>query len=159
MNIGFGSHLPVLQKIINLTRGPVLELGGGAFSTPFLHWACFDNKRTLVTFDNEAKYFDDIKSYENDYHKVNFVEDWNKVDLSGHWSMALVDHHPNLRRKEEIKRLANSCDYIVVHDTEGKWKHKFEYYKIYPLFKYRWDYTKVLPHTSVLSNLKDLTNL
>jgi len=159
MNIGFGSHLIILMKIFNMTNGPVLELGGGAFSTPFLHWACFDKKRKLVTYDNEVKYFDTIKAYESDYHKVYFVEDWNKVDLSRHWSMALVDNHPNLERKENIKRLTHNCDYIIVHDTEGRWKHKFKYHEIYSLFKYRYDYNKVLPHTSVLSNLKDLSNL
>jgi len=159
VNIGFGSHLAMLMKIVNMTNGPILELGGGAFSTPFLHWACFDKKRKLVTYDNEAKYFDIIKAYESDYHKVHFVKDWDKVDLSGYWSIALVDHHPNLKRKDSIRRLTHNCDYVIVHDTERKWKNKYRYDEIYHLYKFRYDYKKVLPHTTVLSNLKDLSNL
>ena len=159
MSIGFGSHLPVVKKVFDISEGPVLELGGGIFSTPHLHWACFDTKRKLVTYDNELQYFAQIKAYENDYHKVHLVDDWDKIDFKGHWGMALVDNHPNLKRKDQIRKLANNCDYIVVHDTERRWKHKYKYHEIYPLFKYRYDYTKYPVHTSVLSNLKDLSSL
>lgn len=152
MNIGFGSHLPVLIEVVTKTNGPILELGGGANSTPYLHWACFNTKRKLVTYDNEEKYFDQIKAYEDDFHEVHLVKDWNKVDFGDYWSVAFVDHHPNLERKNSVRRLANICDYIIIHDTERKWRHKFQYEEIYPLFKYRYDYKKVLPHTTILTN-------
>jgi hypothetical protein len=156
---GFGNHLPVLIKLVSLTTGPILELGGGMFSTPFLHWACYPNRR-LVTYDNEEMYFNTIKQYECDYHKVELVTDWDKVDVSGHWDIVLVDHHPNERRVEEVKRLVNTADYLVLHDTEGRWDGKYHYSTIYPLFKYRWDFsTGQRPFTTVLSNLKDLKGL
>ncbi len=146
----------MLMKLVKVTTGPILELGGGFFSTPFLHWSCYFDKRKLITMDNETYYFNELKQYENDYHKVYLVDDWDKMDLSGHWDIALIDHHPNLRRKEEIRRLANSVDFIVVHDTEGRWDRKYQYSEIYPLFKYRYDFTDELPNTSVFSNFKDL---
>lgn len=167
-HLGGGSHLPILTKLVNMTDGPILELGMGLFSTAYLHWVCFDSKRKLLTCENKPDYFElfdfkDKREEGNDYsyHQLVFVEndDWDKIDLSGHWSIVLVDHAPGTRRKDEIKRLANSADYIVVHDTNGRHDRHYKYSEVYPLFKYRYDYTKAYPYTSVLSNFKDLSNL
>ena len=38
-----GTHLPVLMDIVSKTDGPILEIGTGVFSTPYLHWACFNS--------------------------------------------------------------------------------------------------------------------
>ena len=164
-HIGGGSHLPILMKLLNITDGPVLELGMGLFSTPFLHWACFDSHRTLLSCETRSKFndfwnFTDKRELCNDYsyHEFNFVEDWDALDLSRHWSVVLVDHAPGPRRKEEIKRLAHNADYIVVHDTDDKNDWHYKYSEVYPLFKYRYD-TKCYPQTTVLSNTKDLSNL
>jgi hypothetical protein len=167
MHIGGGSHLPILSKIMNMTEGPVLELGMGLFSTPYLHWACFDTHRQLVSYENKRDFyglfvFDDKREAGNayDYHQIGFVEnsDWDRVDLSGHWCVVLVDHNPGPRRKVEIRRLAQLADYIVVHDTDDKNDWYYKYSEVYPLFRYRYD-TKIYPRTTVLSNLKDLSSL
>jgi len=160
-NILNGSHLPILMKIVNMTDGPILELGTGFYSTPYLHWACYDKKRKLVSYDTHLLFFDIAKGCVADFHEVHFVEngDWDNIDLSGHWSIVLVDHAPGKRRKEEIRRLANSADYIVVHDTNGRFNPRYKYTEIYPLFKYRYDYTKIFPFTTVLSNFKELSSL
>lgn len=153
-----GSHLPVLMKIVNMTNGPILELGAGPFSTPFLHWACFEKKRKLVSYENNREFFlSDIEQYQSDFHEVHFVENWDKIDISGHWDVAFIDHCPKLRRIKEIKRLANSANYIVVHDTEGRSDRKYKYSTIYHLFKYRYDFRNARPFTTILSNLKDLS--
>lgn len=157
-NIAWGSHLPVLMKVMELTNGSVLELGGGLYSTPYLHWSCFPNKRELVTYDYQAKYFNLLKNYESDFHKVIMVEDWDKVDIDRNWDVVLVDHDPAERRIEEIKRLANLAKYIVVHDTQKREEKHYHYNEIYPLFKYQYKYREVKPHTSVLSNFVDLSN-
>ena len=46
--------------------------------------------------------------------------------------------------------------YIIIHDTEKRADWHYRFSEIYPLFKYRYDYKAVKPHTSVLSNLVDL---
>lgn len=167
MHIGGGSHLPILSKIMGMTDGAVLELGSGLFSTPYLHWACFEKRRKLITYENKKAFletfiFDDKRELINDYkyHEMRFVEnsDWDAIDLTEPWSVALIDHNPGPRRKEEIKRLADNTDYIIVHDTDKKNDWYYKYSEEYPLFKYRHD-TKIYPQTTVLSNLKDLSNL
>ena len=168
VHIGGGSHLPILIKLLNITDGPVLELGTGLFSTPFLHWACFDKKRKLVSYENKKQFFDmwiynDEREVGNDYsyHEVNFVEnnDWDKVNvLEEYWSIAFIDHNPGPRRREEMKRLAHGADYVVVHDTDEKNDWYYKYAEYFPLFKYRWD-SKIYPRTTVLSNYRLLEKL
>jgi len=159
LSVGHGTHLPALIKAVMASDGPILELGTGLFSTPFLHYACYENKRELVSYDNEIDYYEFNKPFENDYHKVIFVEDWDKIDLSKHWSVALVDHHPGSRRRFEIARLANNVDYVIVHDTQPRSGSRYKYSRVFPLFKYRRDFGREKPLTTVLSNFKDLKNL
>jgi hypothetical protein len=159
-NPNWSSHLPVLIKVLNISEGPVLEMGMGLFSTPVLHWLCLDQKRTLVSYDNNTEYFNQNKAFETDLHQIIFIEDWDKANIENvHWGLVFIDHLPDERRKVDIKRIANNADYIVVHDSEEKNEYKYHFSEIYSLFKYRFDYRRQKPYTTVLSNFKDLGNL
>lgn len=155
-SIGVGSHMAVLAKLLSITEGSVLELGGGFYSTPLLHWLCLPTKRELVTYDSLPQYFNAIKRYESDFHKVILVDDWDKAEIKRPWEIVFIDHWPAERRIEEVKRLANLAKYVVVHDTENSQSHQYHYEKIYPLFKYHYKYRGVKPHTSILSNFVDI---
>ena len=168
-HIGGGSHLPILIQIVNMTEGPILELGMGLFSTPYLHWVCYGTQRKLVSYESKKEFYDlfvfnDPREVNNKYgfHDINLVENnnWDAIDFSTeHWSVVLVDHAPGKRRKEEVKILANLADYILVHDSDELPKHvaHYKFYEAYPLFKYRYDYDHVFPRTTVLSNFKDVS--
>lgn len=159
-NPAWSSHLPMLIKILNLSKGPVLELGMGPFSTPVMHWLCLDSKRQLVSYDNDKVYFDRNLSFKTDWHQVLLTEDWDKIDIENtRWGMVLVDHAPDFRRKDEIRRLANNADYLVIHDSENSLDKLYHYSEIYPLFKYRYNYKRQKPYTTILSNFKNLNNL
>jgi hypothetical protein len=158
-NIAFGTHLPVLVKLVGKTDGPILECGTGLFSTPFLHFACYQNKRKLISIENNKDFYDWASPFKSDFHQIYFTKDWSEIDLSVHWSIVLIDHDPISRRKEEIKKLANSADYIVVHDTNPRMEKKHKYSEIYPLFKFRKDFNSEKPYTAVLSNFKDLSDV
>ena len=154
MNINRGSHLPILIKLMEITSGPVLELGTGLYSTSFLHWACFRPKRRLVSYENNSDYFYWLKSCANDYHEVNCIDDWDAIDISEQWSIAFVDHSPAARREHEIKKLLHA-DYIVAHDTENSEARKYGYHRILKLFKYRFK-LGTRPATSIFSNKFDV---
>jgi len=159
MNLKFGketaTYLPILMKLVSMADGPILELGTGIFSTPYLHWACFETKRKLVSYEEKQSYFEMVKQYICDYHMI--CMDLDKID-GEHWSIILVDQYP-ASRKETIKKFVNSADYIVLHDSDEKYDEIYKYSEIYPLFKYRRDFDKVLPRTTVVSNFKNLSNL
>lgn len=153
-----GSHIPVLLKLINITDGPVLELGCGMYSTTFLHWACFPKRRKLVSYENHPRWFEFANQFKADFHDVILVEDWAKIDLSSPWSIALIDHAPNLGRQMELRRLRHA-DYVVLHDSEPQSENKYHYMAARRFFTYKWMYTEgFLPYTSIWSNKYDTSN-
>ena len=76
------------MKILQMTQGPVLELGCGLYSTTYLHWICFPTKRPLVTYENNPEYFEFLKEHETDFHKVHCIAHWDDIDISQPWSVA-----------------------------------------------------------------------
>lgn len=159
ISIRYGSHLPVLAKLVEITNGPILELGIGLYSTPYLHYACLPTKRKLSSYENHPRWLRYFRDSRNDYHDLNLMEDWDKLEINQIWDIALIDNDPEPRRKEDAKRLAHNAKYIVLHDSEPERDDVLKYSEIYPLFKYRYDYTLVRPNTTVLSNYFDLENL
>lgn len=159
-NPAWSSHLPILIKVLTMAQGPALELGMGPFSSPVMHWLCLDQKKILTSYDNNKDYHKANLSFANDKHGIFLTDDWDNIPIyNTHWGVVLVDHSPDYRRKEEIKKLANKADYIVVHDTQSSEEKLYHYEEIYPLFKYRYNYKRQKPYTTVLSNFKDLSNL
>ena len=157
LHMKYCSYIPSLVKALNNTDGAVLELGAGPYSTPFLHWLCFDSHRMLVTYENDKRFYNMVKHCESDFHKVFLIDDWDNADIERDWSVVLVDHKPAIRRKDDIKRLANFARAIVIHDSQGRSGKHYHYDEIYPLFKYRSAYGKALPQTITVSNFIDVS--
>ena len=167
---GWSSHYPVLVKVLQQAKGDVLELGMGPFSTPLIHWLCHDKDLRIFSFDNDPKYWELNKLFAttNPFHMITLVNNWddiwditNFLNLVGHkFSVAFIDHKPAKRRHKDILKLVNLADIIVIHDTEPEHDKFYGYEKrVYPKFKYRFNYIKAYPHTTVLSNVNDLSFL
>lgn len=157
MHMYRGSHLPLLMKAVQNTSGPILELGSGIYSTTYLHWVCFPTKRRVVTYENNANWYDFANLAIADFHEVKCVPDWNSLDLSEPWSVAFVDCEPAEKRAELIKQLTHA-EYVVAHDTERRSERKYHFDTIAPLFKYSYRYDVTWPNSTVWSNVHDLTN-
>jgi len=153
-----GSYLPVLTTIVSQTTGPILELGVGFCSTPYLHWACYPTKRKLVSYENNPEYYKFANSWIDDFHDIYCVdvENYDNIDLTIPWAVAFVDHSPGIRRYHELKRLTHS-DYVVIHDTENRNDRRYRTSRAAKLYKYRFKYDGAYPHTSVWSNKYDVT--
>lgn len=157
-NPNFGTHIPVLIKILEISVGPVLELGMGVFSTPLLHTLCAKNNRLLVSFESDQDYVRGHRDFRTDLHKINFVENWDDVKIEDEkWGVVFIDHDPTSRRHIEARALANTAKFVVIHDSEPNRNCKYD--EIYHLFKYRFDYKESTPWTTILSNFVDLTDL
>lgn len=156
----WASHLPILIKVMAISKGPVLEMGIGLFSTPLLHWLCLDSKRLLISYENDKRFYDSNQAFASPLHQIHYVTNWDEADIEHtHWGLAFIDHAPPERRHIDVARLAKTADYIVIHDSQRHLEQYFHYKEIYGLFKYKYVYRKVKPHTSVLSNFYDLTNI
>lgn len=158
MKAHWGSHLPVLMKMMAATTGPVLEMGCGLFSTPFLHWACFDAGRQLVSYDHDPSVCDELATFKTKWHTLQYVDDWARLDLSTPWGLALVDHAPGERREPDM-RLLTHADFVVAHDTEDKIAAGYGYPNIMELYHYHYRYEKARPNTTVFSNRYDPVRL
>lgn len=146
--------MPLLIKAVQATDGAVMELGGGTFSTPLLHWLCAESGRTLITYESNFEYFRALKNFQSKNHRICFVENWDNIDLNRHYSVVLIDHVAE-RRKIDAVRLKDKADYIIIHDT-----NEIEYYgydkEFWDNFKYRYDWKCTIPFTSIISNFKDI---
>jgi hypothetical protein len=154
-----GSHIPVLIKVMQVTTGDVLELGTGLNSTPVLHWLCSEMGRKMDSYESIPMFHRIAWNYNNDFHKVHLIEDWDTMPIDRHWSVVFIDHAPGVRRVEDMIRVKDNADYVIVHDTEPKSDWHYNYSKGFPSYKYRYDYTKGYPHTTILSNFKDPAEL
>jgi len=155
---GWSSHLPVLSKVFKVTRGPILELGMGLYSTPFLHWMCAEVKRPLVSYEKEDYWIKTNHWFATKDHQIHHVKDWDKIDIEQPWEMAFIDHEP-ARRKIELARLANYAKYIVLHDTQPNQEKHYHYQEVYPMFKHIRHFGFSRAWTGVLSNFVDLSKL
>lgn len=149
-----GSHLPVLHRMVAGSDGPILELGSGFYSTPFLHWACFRSQRRLCTYESNPAFHAAFNGWSCHWHRLVLIDDWDEVDVRPEWSVVLIDHEPEERRRIDISRVTHA-KLVVVHDTEPQSERKYGYESVYGLYKYRYDFRDAFPHTSVLSNFID----
>lgn len=149
--------MPMLIRSLELSSGDVVEVGGGLFSTPILHWYCKLHKRKLITYENEPTFFEFAKKFQSPGHRVRLIKNWDDMDFKTHRGLVFIDHHPNERRTVDIINFKNSADYIVIHDTEKP--EKYGYDAIWEHFKYTLTWKDCRPWTSVVSNFKELNNL
>lgn len=150
-----GSHLPLLMRVFEVSEGDVLEIGTGYYSTWLLHYLCHMNKRHLYSYENSQTWYERAKKMEGEYHHIFYVEDWNKLPDKG-FGLVFVDQSPSNSRRVMIRKYANS-DYIVAHDSEIEAQSHYHLERTLQTFKYRFDYLKLKPATTVVSNFFDVS--
>jgi hypothetical protein len=142
----FATHLPVLMACVAATTGPVLELGCGHYSTPILNQMC--RHRKVVSVESDAQWMAQFLDLQGENHQF-MATDWTNLELPDlRWGVVFVDHAPAERRVVDIAQLMNKAELLVVHDTEAP---LYGYEAILPTFKYRYDYQRVKPWTTVVS--------
>lgn len=155
----YGSHIPILCKVLEITDGPVLDVGMG-LSTIVMHMMAKETGRKIVSYETDHEWYEANKQYQSDFHDIRFVASWDDADIdTHHWSVALVDHAPAKRRITEIKRLAANTDFLMIHDTEPESNKFFRYSWIWKYFQYRYNYTACRPNTTVVSNTFDVEKI
>ncbi len=152
--------MPMVVAIAVKTTGPILEMGCGFYSTLILHEICKVQGRVLVTMEEKADWFDKFCDLKSKLHQFYFVKNknWAAMSLIDElkWGMVFVDHAPGERRKDDIVRLKDQAEFLVIHDSE---EAGYKYESAFNQFSHRFDYTRVRPWTTVLSNKYDLNFL
>lgn len=122
------SHRPLLWAALEATKHlklPVLELGCGYGSTPFLQKYCVENELLLYSYD-----FDSNWAFK--FHAIH-VTNWDNIPWRKEYGVVLVDMSPGEYRRQALMKLPNA-KIIVIHDSEPKGWNLSDY-QVRPLFK------------------------
>ena len=151
-----GTHMLNLIRAVGSTTGDVCEMGVGFSSTPLLHWLTLGRK--LVSYESDPDYFHFARKFVSSNHKVKRTTTFDDVDYTRHWSVVFIDHSPRRPRTrgDDAARFTNA-DLLILHDTEPRSLEHYGYDKVFPLYKYRYDWNLCLPFCSVVSNVIDVT--
>ena len=151
------SHVPLLVRVFDISRGDVLEVGTGYYSTLLLHWLASLTERNLFSYESHRRWYKKALQWQSPLHQVFYCPNWDEADFDQrHWGMAFMDHSPGYRRPREVARLANLAEYIVIHDTQPQIGKEYQFSQTWGLFKYVYHYTKIVPYTTVVSNFHEL---
>lgn len=173
------THQPLLVAAMLRTQGPILELGGGNYSTQIVAPFADIQRRECHTVETGAAVYQlFLKHFQTEFHRVWFLDGYNfsgygpfvpdpektreqYIDIQSRflteltrktprWSVVFVDQAPGFLRVPAIRYFANSADYIVIHDTEMVDAYGFE--PCLSEFTYRWEHKTHPEWTTVVSN-------
>lgn len=155
----WSNHRYFLWEALEATKHlklPVLELGCGDGSTPYLQQYCKENDLYLVSCDFNKNWAAKFEAAH-----IERWEDLPDTFWSREYSVALVDESPGEHRKESIQLLTNT-KIMVVHDSEPVGWNASDY-QVRPLFS-KFKYMKDLESierggawATALSNEIDVT--
>lgn len=177
----FSTHQPLLVAAMLSTQGPILEMGGGNYSTPLVSAFANAQRREAHTIETGPVMYEFLKHFSSPFHKIwpvsgyDFADDGRfmpRLDTTRaeyiaiqarfladfgqehqpRWSVVFVDQAPGYLRVPAIEHFANKADFIVTHDTELTDAYGFE--PCLSKFRYRWDSCLQVPHATVVSNFR-----
>ncbi len=169
------THQRLLIGAALRTKGPILELGVGWYSTPLLHEVAATQNRRLYTIDNNPYWLAQFKDLEDDHHFLWPVGWWGELlsilrpDVR--FGLVFVDHGQPCEREYAARALMDHVDVFVFHDTEEGFAYGYDrvlggrrYPKDHPqrdvglgLFRYQWTDRCQKAWTTVASNTIDVT--
>ena len=177
----YGTHQSLLVAAMLHTQGPILEMGGGYYSTPIISAFANAQRREAHTIETGAAVYELLKRFSSPFHKVwpmrgydfaadgrfmpradttraqyieiqsRFLADFCKEGPQ-RWSVVFIDHAPGYLRVPAIEHFADTADFIVTHDTELVDAYGFE--PCLSTFRHRWDSCLHVPHTTIVSNFR-----
>ena len=103
-NNGFATHQPVLEKIISLVDGPILELGCGEGSTELIHHYSVEKKIQVLTIESDKQWMERYTYLQNENHEFIANENLNEWEnLVDEWTEYLKN-----QPKDRIKKAAET---------------------------------------------------
>jgi hypothetical protein len=177
----YSTHQPILIAALLKTEGPILEMGGGHYSTPIVSVFANTQRREAHTIETGAAVYETLKRFSSPFHKIwpvggyDFAPDGRFLprpdttraqyiavqsrflaefcnDGPQRWSVVFVDQAPGYLRVPAIEHFADIADFIITHDTELADAYGFE--PCLSTFRHRWDSRLHLPHATIVSNCR-----
>jgi hypothetical protein len=127
--VAWSSWLPALGYALGNSHGPVLEIGIGHFSTPFLHEFCKGANRELWSIESddtwrknfEGRYAWDTSSDRDPaFHRFGYpMKNPPAIEFqkSVNWGVVFIDDSPGgENRAKHFRSFIDHSEYVVVHD-------------------------------------------
>lgn len=147
----YSTHVPYLARAICKLGGPVLELGAGWYSTPLIR-TLTDDVLTVETNNLWISHFDAFTEKNPIIHVSDFNTGISQY-LGKHWSIVFIDCEFAEQRVFAGLNLTDvTC--VVCHDTENDYWNP-----VIAKYKYIKHWTQMIPNTSYLSNVLDVSTL
>ena len=150
----WSNHRLLLWPALEATKAlglPVLELGTGDGSTPFLQQYCKDEGLELFSYDFNYKWAQKFGAVH--------VSDWETLPWRKEYGVVLCDESPGEQRRTSISKL-HHAKIIIVHDSEpaGWTAADYKVREEFDAYKYRVDLQapKGQAWATALSNFIDL---
>lgn len=139
-----GTFMPGLRWVVSHYDGPILELGAGMFSTPYLHDQ-YKAGRQLVSYEQDKIWADEIRSRFDHpvYGSFHLIPEQR-------WAIVLVDCEGH-NRQPYFDALKPLTEVFVIHDTQ----YPFVTEEDLNAFKFRYDFDEE-PRTTLVSDLLDV---
>lgn len=153
----YGTHLVPLIAAVMATKGDVLELGMGDFSTPVLHEVLRNTTRQIFSIENDGNWYVNFIDLQSDNHSIVNAHYSHIVKINKVFSVILVDNAPAEDRIKCLAEFREKAEIFVVHDTD-----KMRYYGYEPIFetfRYRNTYERYIKSTTLLSDTIDVTKI
>jgi hypothetical protein len=150
----YSTHLPALAEAILLTKGPVLEVGVGLASTPFLEHLCDYLPRDLFHAESNPEWAAFMKPRRG-VTMLKHDTDFAALALAPRWGVVFLDQGPlgSERWPWAIEALP-IADLVVIHDACRAHEGTFRLWeKAAPRAKFMRLYDRISPQTMILSNV------
>lgn len=154
----YASYMSPLVACLAASDGPVLELGMGHWSSPFLHRYCLAAGRYLRSVDEDPAWIEPFKQYNLvSYHEVGFgIYDFVfEFYARQQWGVVFMDHSPGERRPADAVMFKSTAKFIIVHDYSGTDGDKPSMAALFEPVRKQWKNAVVAeysPSTLILSN-------
>ena len=71
---GYSTHQPLLVAALLSTDGPILEIGGGFYSTPLISSFANQLGRKAITVETSKEFSKVLKQFETPLHEIRWME-------------------------------------------------------------------------------------
>lgn len=145
----WSTHLPALALAVMRYGRRVLEIGCGWYSTPML----YTMSHTVETLETDYAWASKFFHLTNGHlHVVPDIEDGAMMFSDFPWDVVFVDCDPVWQREPCVRLFLDKPCCVVAHDTEAP-----PYPDLLPSIRYQRHFDFVMPRTSFLSNVLDVT--
>ena len=131
------THQPVLEKLLSITTGPILELGCGEGSTELIHQYSLLHNRKTVSVESSEIWLEKYKEkYTNQNHEFIHTNNWEDVNTKLSvlkWGLVFIDQGSWEARADSFNTFKNISEYLILHDCYYFPKNKLIGKEIEPL--------------------------